>query len=169
MGGEAGTGNIVEAVRHIRTLHKELRMLQTMDDDEVFTYAKEIGAPVELLQKTKRDGKLPVVSFAAGGVATPADAALCMQLGVDGVFVGSGVFKSSNPEKRARAIVQAVTHFRDPKILAEVSEDLGEAMTGINMDDLAVRWADREGGNMEPTAKKARQESYGEHPVQNAW
>merc|ERR1711963_68319 len=115
------------------------RMLQTMDDDEVFTYAKEIGAPVELVQKTKRDGKLPVVNFAAGGVATPADAALCMQLGVDGVFVGSGIFKSSSPERRARAIVKAVTHYNDPKVLAEVSEDIGEAMVGINLDDLAVR------------------------------
>jgi len=153
--GEAGTGDVVEAVRHIRTLHKEIRMLQTMDDDEVFTLAKSMGAPLDLLMQVKRDGKLPVVNFAAGGVATPADAALCMQLGVDGVFVGSGVFKSSNPEKRARAIVQAVTHFRDPKVLADVSEDLGEAMTGINMDNLAVRWADREGGNMEePSAKK---------------
>jgi len=155
--GEAGTGDVVEAVRHIRTLHKEIRMLQTMDDDEVFTLAKTMGAPLDLLMQVKRDGKLPVVNFAAGGVATPADAALCMQLGVDGVFVGSGVFKSSNPEKRARAIVQAVTHFRDPKVLAEVSEDLGDAMTGINMDHLAVRWADREGGNMEePNAKKAK-------------
>merc|ERR1712046_330544 len=110
----------------------------------------------------KKDGCLPVVNFAAGGVATPADAALAMQLGVDGVFVGSGIFKSENPEKRARAIVKAVTHFRDAKVLAEVSEDLGEAMTGINMDDLAVRWSDREGGNMEePSAKKPRMESYG--------
>merc|ERR1719437_378902 len=167
--GEAGTGDGVQAVYHIRTLHRELRMLQTLDDDEVFTFAKEIGAPVELVQQTRRDGKLPVVNFAAGGVATPADAALCMQLGVDGVFVGSGVFKSSNPEKRARAIVKAVTHFRDPKVLAEVSEDLGEAMTGINMDDLAVRWADREGGNMdEPEAKKAKMESYGDHRRQKA-
>jgi len=154
--GEAGTGNVVEAVRHIRTLHKEMRMLRTMDDDEVFTYAKEIGAPVELVQQTKRDGKLPVVNFAAGGVATPADAALCMQLGVDGVFVGSGIFKSTNPKKRAQAIVKAVTHYNNPQVLAEVSEDIGEAMTGINMDDLAVRFAEREGGNMEPTAKKAR-------------
>jgi len=155
--GEAGTGDVVEAVRHIRTLHKEIRMLQTIDDDEVFTLAKTMGAPLDLLMQVKRDGKLPVVNFAAGGVATPADAALCMQLGVDGVFVGSGVFKSSNPEKRARAIVQAVTHFRDPKVLADVSEDLGEAMTGINCDHLAVRWADREGGNMEESnAKKAR-------------
>jgi len=167
--GEAGTGNVVEAVRHIRTLHKEIRVLQTMDDDEIFTYAKEIGAPVELLQQTKRDGKLPVVNFAAGGVATPADAALCMQLGVDGVFVGSGIFKSTNPERRARAIVKAVTHYNNPQVLAEVSEDLGEAMTGINMDDLTVRFADREGGNMEPALKRSRMESYGEHPVQNAW
>merc|ERR1739844_72494 len=161
--GEAGTGDVVEAVRHIRTLHKEIRQLQQMDDDEVFTLAKEMGAPLDLLQQTKRDGKLPVVNFAAGGVATPADAALCMQLGVDGVFVGSGIFKSADPKKRARAIVKAVTHFSNPQVLAEGSEDLGDAMTGINMDDLAVRFADREGGNMEHTAKKARQESYGEH------
>merc|ERR1712038_1055614 len=131
--------------------------------------AKEIGAPVELVQKTKRDGKLPIVNFAAGGIATPADAALCMQLGVDGVFVGSGIFKSNNPEKRARAIVKAVTHFNNPQVLAEVSENLGEAMTCINMDDLAVRFADREGGNMEPTAKKARMESYGDRPAMNIW
>jgi len=154
--GEAGTGNIVEAVRHMRTLHKEIRMLQTMDDDEVFTMAKELGAPIDLMQQTKREGRLPVVNFAAGGVATPADAALCMQMGVDGVFVGSGIFKSDCPEKRARAIVQAVTHYNNPKVLAEVSEDIGEAMTGINMDDLATRWADREGGNMEPAAKKMK-------------
>merc|ERR1719479_784722 len=161
--GEAGTGNVVEAVRHIRTLHSEIRRLQTMDDDEVFTLAKEIGAPLDLLQQTKRDGRLPVVNFAAGGVATPADAALCMQLGVDGVFVGSGIFKSENPLKRAKAIVEATTHYQDAKVLAEVSEDIGEAMTGINMDDLAVRWASREGGNMEaaPAAKKAKHESYG--------
>merc|ERR1712070_199851 len=106
--GEAGTGDIVEAVRHIRTLHKEIKVLQNMDDDELFTYAKEIGAPLDLLQQTKTDGRLPVVNFAAGGVATPADAAMCMQLGVDGVFVGSGIFKSDCPEKRAKAIVQAV-------------------------------------------------------------
>jgi len=154
--GEAGTGDIVEAVRHVRTLHKEIRGVQVMDDNEIFTYAKEIGAPVGLLQQVKKDGRLPVVNFAAGGVATPADAAFAMQLGVDGVFVGSGIFKSSEPEKRARAIVKAVTHFRDPKILAEVSEDIGEAMTGISMDDVAVKWASREGGNMEPAAKKAK-------------
>merc|ERR1712060_648534 len=167
--GEAGTGDIVEAVRHVRTLHREIKMVQNMDDDELFTFAKDIGAPLDLLQQVKKDGKLPVVNFAAGGVATPADAALCMQLGVDGVFVGSGIFKSTNPEKRARAIVKAVTHFKDAKVLAEVSENLGEAMTGINMDDLAVRWADREGGNMdEPQAKKARMESYGDHRRQKA-
>merc|ERR1712107_28405 len=154
--GEAGTGNVVEAVRHIRTLHKEIRMLKTMDDDEVFTLAKEMGAPLHLLQQFKRDGKLPIVNFAAGGIATPADAALCMQLGVDGVFVGSGIFKSSDPEGRAKAIVKAVTHYKDPKVLAEVSEDLGEAMTGINMDELATRWASREGGNMEPASKRAK-------------
>merc|ERR1712211_1958 len=151
-----GTGDVVEAVRHVRTLHRELRALQSMDDDELFTYAKEIGAPLNLLQECKATGKLPVVNFAAGGVATPADAALCMQLGVDGVFVGSGIFKSSDPERRARAIVKAVTHYKNPEVLAEVSEDLGEAMTGINMDDLAVRWPSREGGNMpgEPAAKR---------------
>merc|ERR1712060_214442 len=147
---------VVEAVRHIRTLHKEIRQLQTMDDDEIFTVAKEMGAPLDLMQQVKRDGKLPVVNFAAGGVATPADAALCMQLGVDGVFVGSGIFKSTNPEKRAKAIVKAVTHYNDPKVLAEVSEDIGEAMVGINMDDLAVRWSAREGGNMAPAATKAK-------------
>merc|ERR1719238_2564503 len=156
--GEAGTGNVVEAVRHIRTLHKEIRAVRMMDDDEIFTYAKEAGAPLDLLQQVKKDGKLPVVNFAAGGVATPADAALCMQLGVDGVFVGSGIFKSTDPERRARAIVKAVTHFKDTKVLAEVSENIGEAMTGINCDQLAVKWAAREGGNMEPAAKRPRQE-----------
>merc|ERR1712187_350668 len=159
--GEAGTGDIVEAVRHVRTLHKEIRRVQVMDEDELFTYSKEIGAPLELLQQVKRDGRLPVVNFAAGGVATPADAALAMQLGVDGVFVGSGIFKSTEPEKRARAIVKAVTHFNDPKMLAEVSENIGEAMTGINCDDLAVRWASREGGAMldERLAKQSRTET----------
>lgn len=164
--GEAGTGDIVEAVRHVRTLHKEIRMVTKMDDDELFTYAKEIGAPLDLLQGVKKDGCLPVVNFAAGGVATPADAALAMQLGVDGVFVGSGIFKSENPEKRARAIVKAVTHFRDAKFLAEVSEDLGEAMTGINCDQLATKWANREGGNMEPASKKPRLESYADKNLQ---
>ncbi|CAE8692479.1 unnamed protein product [Polarella glacialis] len=165
--GEAGTGDVVEAVRHIRTLHKEIRMVQTMDDDELFTMAKDHACSLELLQQVKREGKLPVVNFAAGGVATPADAALCMQLGVDGVFVGSGIFKSSDPLKRARAIVKAVTHFNNPQVLAEVSEDIGEAMTGINCDELTVRYADREGGNM-PAAKKPKMESYGDHRLQAA-
>ena len=146
--GEAGTGNIVEAVRHMRTLHKEIRQLQSLDDAEIYTFAKQIQAPVELVRETKKLGHLPVVNFAAGGVATPADAALCMQLGVDGVFVGSGIFKSSDPEKRARAIVQAVTHYKDPSILAKVSEGIGAPMTGINMDELSIKFADREGGNM---------------------
>merc|ERR1719436_2151248 len=108
------------------------------------------------MMQVKKDGKLPVVNFAAGGIATPADAALCMQLGVDGVFVGSGIFKSENPKKRAQAIVKATTHYNNPEVLAEVSEDIGEAMTGINCDDLSVRWAAREGGNMEPAAKKIK-------------
>merc|ERR1719287_4707 len=155
--GEAGTGNVVEAVRHIRTVNKQIKQLCSMDENEIFVFAKNIGAPLELVEEVRRLGRLPVVNFAAGGVATPADAALCMQLGVDGVFVGSGIFKSTEPAKRARAIVQAVTHFRNAAVLAEVSENIGEPMTGINCDDLAVRWADREGGNMgEPAAKKAK-------------
>eukprot|EP00245_Coleochaete_scutata_P011910 TRINITY_DN4512_c0_g1_i1.p1 TRINITY_DN4512_c0_g1~~TRINITY_DN4512_c0_g1_i1.p1 ORF type:complete len:319 (+),score=69.01 TRINITY_DN4512_c0_g1_i1:105-1061(+) len=131
--GEAGTGNVVEAVRHSRSVLGEIRRLQTMDEDELYVYAKEIRAPYDLVKQTKQLGRLPVVNFAAGGVATPADAALMMQLGCDGVFVGSGIFKSGNPEKRARAIVQAVTHFNDAKQLAEVSCDLGEPMVGINL------------------------------------
>lgn len=146
--GEAGTGNIVEAVRHMRTLNKEIRQLQGLDDAEIYTFAKNIQAPVELVRETRKLGRLPVVNFAAGGVATPADAALCMQLGVDGVFVGSGIFKSSEPEKRARAIVQAVTHFKDAAVLAKVSQNIGAPMTGINMDELSVKFAEREGGNM---------------------
>jgi len=134
--GEAGTGNVVEAVRHARAVMSEIRKLKTMDEDEMYAYAKNIAAPFELVKQTGELGRLPVVNFAAGGVATPADAALMMQLGMDGVFVGSGIFKSGNPEKRARAIVQAVTNFNNPKILAEVSEDLGEAMVGINVDTL---------------------------------
>ncbi|KAF9920208.1 Pyridoxal 5'-phosphate synthase subunit snz1 [Linnemannia zychae] len=134
--GEAGTGNVVEAVRHCRTVKAEIRKAQLMDDSELYTYAKEIQAPYHLLKETAKLGRLPVVNFAAGGVATPADAALMMQLGCDGVFVGSGIFKSGDPEKRARAIVQAVTHYKDPKVLAEVSEDLGEAMVGINISEL---------------------------------
>jgi len=135
--GEAGTGNVVEAVRHARTVMGEIRRLKGMDEDELFTYAKNIQAPYALVKEVAELGKLPVVNFAAGGVATPADAALMMQLGVDGVFVGSGIFKSGDPAKRAKAIVQAVTHFNDPQILAEVSEDLGEPMVGINIDTLS--------------------------------
>ena len=130
--GEAGTGNVVEAVRHCRAVMGDIRRLCAMDEDEVFVYAKEIRAPLELVQQTRKLGRLPVVNFAAGGVATPADAALMMQLGMDGVFVGSGIFKSGDPAKRARAIVQAVTHYNDPKIIAEVSQGLGEAMVGID-------------------------------------
>ena len=135
--GEAGTGDVVEAVRHARTVLGEIRRLTTMDDDELYAYAKEIRAPYDVVAETASLGRLPVVNFAAGGVATPADAALMMQLGVDGVFVGSGIFKSGNPEQRAKAIVQAVTHYRDPAILAEVSKDLGEPMVGINVDALS--------------------------------
>merc|ERR1711967_160471 len=123
-----------------------IKRIKSMDEDELFVLAKEMRVPYDLVMKTKELGRLPVVNFAAGGVATPADAALAMQLGVDGVFVGSGIFKSSEPEKRARAIVKAVTHFNDSKVLAEVSENIGEAMTGINCDQLAVKWASREGG-----------------------
>ena len=148
--GDAGTGDIVEAVRHMRTLNKEIRQLQGLDEAEIYTFAKQIQAPIELVKETRRLGRLPVVNFAAGGIATPADAALCMQLGVDGVFVGSGIFKSSEPEKRAKAIVQAVTCYKEPKVLAQVSEGIGAAMTGINMDELTVKFADREGGNMPP-------------------
>jgi len=138
--GEAGTGDVSQAVKHARTVNQAIRQLKTMDKNELYTFAKEIAAPIELVQKTAELGRLPVVNFAAGGIATPADAALMMQLGVDGVFVGSGIFKSSNPTKRAKAIVQAVTHYNNPKILAEVSEDLGEAMVGINCDDLVKKW-----------------------------
>jgi len=134
--GEAGTGDVVEAVRHMRTVNAEIARASQMTNEELRVYAKEIGAPFELLKKTAELKRLPVVNFAAGGVATPADAALMMQLGCDGVFVGSGIFKSGNAAKRAKAIVQAVTHFRDPKVLAEVSCDLGEAMVGINCDKM---------------------------------
>ena len=131
--GEAGTGDVVEAVRHARTVLGEIRRLQNMPEEEVMHFAKEIGAPYELMLETRRLGRMPVVNFAAGGVATPADAALMMQLGVDGVFVGSGIFKSGDPAKRANAIVKAVTHYNDPKILADVSRNLGEPMVGRNI------------------------------------
>jgi pyridoxal 5'-phosphate synthase pdxS subunit len=143
--GEAGTGDVVEAVRHARSVLGEIRRLQTMADEELYMYAKEIGAPVELVKETKTLGRLPVVNFAAGGIATPADAALMMQLGVDGVFVGSGIFKSGDPAKRAKAIVEATTHFREAKIIAEVSRNLGEPMVGRTVaslpesEQLAVR------------------------------
>lgn len=134
--GEPGTGNIVEAVTHIRMVNSEIRRLQTLREDEVYNFAKEIGAPVELVQETRRLGRLPVVNFAAGGIATPADAALMMQLGCDGIFVGSGIFKSGDPAKRAQAIVAATTHYNDPKIIAEVSRDLGEPMVGIEISTI---------------------------------
>ncbi len=129
--GEAGTGNVVEAVRHMRAVWDEIRRLQNMPEEELMAAAKEMGAPYELVKEVARLGRLPVVNFAAGGIATPADAALMMQLGADGVFVGSGIFKSENPPKRARAIVEAVTHYNDPDILARISRDLGEPMPGI--------------------------------------
>ncbi|KAJ2062200.1 Pyridoxal 5'-phosphate synthase subunit snz1 [Coemansia sp. S146] len=135
--GEAGTGDVVQAVKHMRTMNSQIRHAQSLDKMELYNYAKELGVSIDLLREVARLGRLPVVNFAAGGVATPADAALMMQLGCDGVFVGSGIFKSGNPAKRARAIVKAVTHFRDAKLLAEVSENLGEAMVGINCDSLA--------------------------------
>jgi pyridoxal 5'-phosphate synthase pdxS subunit len=134
--GEAGTGDVVEAVRHARSVLSEIRKLQVMGEDELMSFAKQIGAPFELVKETKALEKLPVVNFAAGGLATPADAALMMQLGMDGVFVGSGIFKSSIPEKRAKAIVEATTHFNDPDILARVSENLGEPMVGIEVSSL---------------------------------
>ncbi len=134
--GEAGTGDVVEAVRHARTVLGAIRQLQTMADEELMAYAKELGAPYELVKETKQLGRMPVVNFAAGGVATPADAALMMQLGVDGVFVGSGIFKSGDPARRAAAIVKAVTHFQDASILAEVSKDLGEPMVGRNVSQM---------------------------------
>jgi pyridoxal 5'-phosphate synthase pdxS subunit len=134
--GEAGTGDVVEAVRHARTVLGAIRQLQTMADEELMAFAKELGAPYELVKETKELGRMPVVNFAAGGVATPADAALMMQLGVDGVFVGSGIFKSGDPAKRAAAIVKSVTHYQDASILAEVSKNLGEAMVGLNVSQM---------------------------------
>ncbi|MBI3173480.1 MAG: pyridoxal 5'-phosphate synthase lyase subunit PdxS [Chloroflexi bacterium] len=134
--GEAGTGDVVEAVRHARTVLGDIRRLTTMADEELMSYAKELGAPYELIKETKELGRMPVVNFAAGGVATPADAALMMQLGVDGVFVGSGIFKSGDPAKRAAAIVKAVTHYQDATILAEVSKNLGEPMVGRNVSQM---------------------------------
>lgn len=134
--GEAGTGNIVEAVRHMRTITAEMRRLMTMDDAELMAAAKELQAPYELVKEVKKLGKLPVVNFAAGGIATPADAALMMMLGVEGVFVGSGIFKSDNPALRAKAIVEATTHYNDPKLVAEVSKGIGTAMKGLEISEI---------------------------------
>ena len=141
--GEPGTGDIVQAVRHMRMMQAEIRRLTSLSTDELYEAAKELRVPYELAKFVHDNGKLPVVNFAAGGVATPADAALMMQLGAEGVFVGSGIFKSGNPEKRARAIVQAVTNYKDAKMLAELSEDLGEAMVGINENEIAILMAER--------------------------
>lgn len=141
--GEAGTGNVVQAVRHMRTIMGQIRGLMSKSKDELFDEAKSLAVPYELLQYVVKFGKLPVVNFAAGGVATPADAALMMQLGAEGVFVGSGIFKSGNPEKRAKAIVQAVSNYQDAKLIATLSEDLGEAMVGINEEEIDVLMAQR--------------------------
>lgn len=141
--GEAGTGNVVEAVRHMRTMMDEIRRVKNAPKEELMTIAKEFSAPYELIEYVWKKGKLPVVNFAAGGIATPADAALMMQLGSEGVFVGSGIFKSSNPEKRARAIVLATTYYNDPKVLAEISEDLGEPMSGLDLKEINDRYAER--------------------------
>jgi len=137
--GEAGTGNVVEAVRHVRQILDEIRRLQALPEEELVTVAREMGAPLELVREVRRLGRLPVVNFAAGGIATPADAALMMQLGCDGVFVGSGIFKSSDPARRARAIVDAVAHFNDPYVIARASENLGEPMRGLDVRTLAER------------------------------
>ncbi len=135
--GEAGTGDVIEAVRHARTVLGDIRRLQNMPEEELMTFAKEIGAPYELVKETRELGRMPVVNFAAGGIATPADAALMMQLGVDGVFVGSGIFKSGDPARRAKAIVEATTHYRNAEILARVSENLGQPMVGIGIHTLS--------------------------------
>jgi pyridoxal 5'-phosphate synthase pdxS subunit len=135
--GEAGTGNVVEATRHMRAITAGIRRLTTLAPEELYAEAKELRAPVELVREIAENGRLPVVLFTAGGIATPADAAMMMQLGADGVFVGSGIFKSGDPEQRARAIVQATTYYDDPDVLAKVSRGLGEAMVGINLDTLA--------------------------------
>ena len=141
--GEPGTGDVVQAVRHMRMMNQEIRRIQNMREDELYFTAKELQVPFELVKYVHENGKLPVVNFAAGGVATPADAALMMQLGAEGVFVGSGIFKSGDPVKRAQAIVKAVTNYNDPKVLAEISEDLGEAMVGINENEIQLLMAER--------------------------
>ena len=141
--GEPGTGDVIQAVRHMRAMQSEIHRLTTLNEDELYEAAKELRSPYELVKYVHDNGKLPVVNFAAGGVATPADAALMMQLGAEGVFVGSGIFKSGNPAKRARAIVQAVTNYKDAKLIAELSEDLGEAMVGINESEIEILMAER--------------------------
>ena len=141
--GEPGTGDVVQAVRHMRVMNAEIRRIQSLREDELFEAAKQLQVPVELVEYVHENGKLPVVNFAAGGVATPADAALMMQLGAEGVFVGSGIFKSGDPKKRAAAIVKAVTNYKDQKMLAELSEDLGEAMVGINEQEIKLLMAER--------------------------
>ena len=140
---EPGTGDVVQAVTHMRMMQSEIRRLVSMNEDELYEAAKQLQAPYELVKYVHENGKLPVVNLAAGGVATPADAALMMQLGPEGVFVGSGIFKSGNPAKRAQAIVKAVINYNDPKMLAELSEDLGEAMVGINEHEIALLMAER--------------------------
>ena len=141
--GEPGTGDVVQAVRHMRAMNSEIRRIVGMSEDEIYEAAKQLQVPVELVRYVHENGKLPVVNFAAGGVATPADAALMMQLGAEGVFVGSGIFKSGNPAKRAAAIVKAVTNYQDAKLIAELSEDLGEAMVGINESEIEILMAER--------------------------
>ncbi len=141
--GEPGTGDIVQAVHHLRLMNQEIRRIQNLRDDELYITAKDLQVPIDLIRYVHEHGKLPVVNFAAGGVATPADAALMMQLGAEGVFVGSGIFKSGDPKKRAEAIVKAVTNYNRPDILAQVSEDLGEAMVGINKDEIDILMAER--------------------------
>ena len=141
--GEPGTGDIIQAVRHLRTINKEMSRIQSLRKDELYVLQKELGVSLDLIYYIHEHGKLPVVNFAAGGVATPADAALMMQLGADGVFVGSGIFKSGDPKKRASAIVKAVTNYNNPKILAEISKDLGEAMVGINESEIKLLMAER--------------------------
>lgn len=141
--GEPGTGDVVQAVRHMRMMNEEIAKIKSMHEDELFQEAKILQAPYELVLYVHENGKLPVVNFAAGGIATPADASLMMQLGAEGVFVGSGIFKSGNPEKRANAIVKAVTNYSDAKLIASLSEDLGEAMVGINEQEIELLMAER--------------------------
>ena len=141
--GEPGTGDVIQAVRHMRKMNQQIRHVVSLREDELFEEAKQLAVPVGLVKYVHENGKLPVVNFAAGGVATPADAALMMQLGAEGVFVGSGIFKSGNPAKRAQAIVKAVTNYTDAKLIAELSEDLGEAMVGINADEIELIMEER--------------------------